>query len=130
MILAIRTDKPEAELYLYNAEHGLIDSYTWSAHRELSLTLLKNIEKLLKKNSLTLKDLRGLIAYRGPGSFTGLRIGLTVANTIAYTSTIPIVGANGEQWRAQGLKILSDNSSSQFVAPLYGSEAHVTAPRK
>ncbi len=45
MILALRTDKPEAELYLYD-DKACLDSLTWQAHRELSDTLLIKIDEL------------------------------------------------------------------------------------
>ncbi len=130
MILALRTDKPEAELYLYDATHQLCDSYSWQAHRELSTTLLEKIEALLQAYSLGQADIKGLIVYEGPGSFTGLRIGITVANTLAYAWKVPIVGSTGEQWQADGLPQLSNQQEGVIVMPHYGSEAHITEPRK
>jgi hypothetical protein len=52
MILAIRTDKPEAELYLLKEDGVIIDQYVWTAHRELSNTLLSKIEKYTFKRTL------------------------------------------------------------------------------
>ena len=49
-------------------------------------------EKLLKKNKLTLKNLTGIKVNPGPGSFTGLRVGVSVANTLGYLLKIPING--------------------------------------
>jgi tRNA threonylcarbamoyladenosine biosynthesis protein TsaB len=129
MILAIRTDKPEAELYLYDTDK-LIDSISWHAHRELSDTLLTKIDELLGANKITKSELSGAIVYQGPGSFTGLRIGITVANTLAYSLGIPITGAEGEQWANLALDSLKSQSTSQVVVPEYGSEAHITKPRK
>ncbi len=129
MILALRTDKPEAELYLYNKE-VLIDTITWHAHRELSDTLLLKIDELLDKNSTSKQELTGIIVYQGPGSFTGLRIGISVANTLCYSLNIPIVGEAEERWLQKGLKSIVDAKSSKVVIPEYGSEATITKPRK
>src|SRR5215204_6333461 len=98
MILAFRTDKPEAELYLYKDSHAKtpVDHLSWYAHRELSDTLLVKIDQLLARNTLEKADLSGIIIFQGPGSFTGLRIGMSVANAFAYSRNIPIVAAQGD----------------------------------
>jgi len=129
MILALRTDKPDAELYLYDDEKR-VDSITWLAHRQLSDTLLSQIETLLTKNKLSLPDLTGIIVYLGPGSFTGLRIGITVANTLAYSLNIPNAGAEGEDWIEPALAKLKTTADASTLMPEYGSEAHITLPRK
>jgi tRNA threonylcarbamoyladenosine biosynthesis protein TsaB len=129
MILALRTDKPEAELYLYEAENQL-QKITWQAHRELSDTLLTKIDELLGLEAKRLSDLTGIVVYQGPGSFTGLRIGISVANTLAYSLKIPISAATNEDWLAEALKNLPAQAKPQIIMPEYGSEAHITAPRK
>lgn len=48
------------------------------------------IESILKENNLTFKDIKNIVAINGPGSFTGLRIGLSAAKTLAYLLDIPI----------------------------------------
>ncbi|MCB0731607.1 MAG: tRNA (adenosine(37)-N6)-threonylcarbamoyltransferase complex dimerization subunit type 1 TsaB [Ignavibacteriae bacterium] len=53
--------------------------------------LIPMIEELLKSNNIEAKDLDCLSVSIGPGSFTGLRIGLTAAKGIAFASNIPIV---------------------------------------
>lgn len=131
MILAIRTDRPEAELYLLKDDSTILDQYVWSAHRELSDTLISNIENLLSKNSQELTDVSQVLVYQGPGSFTGLRIGVTVANTLGYVLDVPVAGGQGEDW----LVTIKEDSRSQkelnkFVIPIYGADANVTAPRK
>jgi len=129
MILALRTDKPEAELYIY--ENGSqIDSLKWQAHRELSDTLLIKIDEILTNNKITKSELLGIIIYQGPGSFTGLRIGITVANTLSYSLRIPIAAATGEGWINSALENLKTVSSLRVIIPEYGGEAHITKPRK
>ncbi len=68
--------------------------------------------------------------YEGPGSFTGLRIGITVANTLAYSLNIPIAGAEGESWLDDSLANLSGMTEPTVILPKYGSDAHITKPRK
>jgi tRNA threonylcarbamoyladenosine biosynthesis protein TsaB len=129
MILALKTDQPEAELYLLSGNET-IASYSWYAHRQLSNTILEKIEMLLKDNKQKLTSLRGIVVYQGPGSFTGLRIGVTTANTLAYSLKIPITGAVSQSWKKNGLQSLDATKEFQYVLPLYGSEPTITKPRK
>lgn len=55
-----------------------------------SMVLVPTIDKILKDNKKTTKDLSEIIIVNGPGSFTGVRLGITVAKTLAYTLNIPI----------------------------------------
>lgn len=54
--------------------------------------VLPLIEKLLKKYKLKLKDLTEIKVNSGPGSFTGLRVGVSIANTLGFLLKIPING--------------------------------------
>ncbi len=131
IILTIRTDKPEAEIGLFDGTKKLA-YYTWPAHRQLAETLHSRIEQLLSSQDLSLQN-RGLdavVCYRGPGSFTGLRIGLTVANTLAYGLDLPIVGSAGSKWIDDGIRRLQKGENEKVVLPEYGSEPHITKPKK
>jgi tRNA threonylcarbamoyladenosine biosynthesis protein TsaB len=128
-ILTLRTDKPEAELGLYNNNKQL--AYVkWQAHLELSKTIHKEIEKILNLLSISLKDLGGIVCYSGPGSFTGLRIGLSVANTLAYAQNIPIVAKTGQDWIKIGIKELQAGKNDKITLPKYDRPAATTPPRK
>lgn len=61
-----------------------------------SQALLPLIEKLLKKNNLGFKDLKGIDLETGPGSFTGLKVGASVANALGFTLRIPVNGKSME----------------------------------
>ncbi len=58
-------------------------------HAEIILPL---IESVLSKARLTVTDLAGIAVSIGPGSFTGLRIGLATVKGVAYDSGVPVVG--------------------------------------
>lgn len=130
MILAIRTDAPEARLVLLGIDDAILADTKWQADRRLAHELLGKLEELLASQQVTWQDLTGLIVYQGPGSFTGLRIGITVMNTIAYAQSIPIIGTGGEQWIEQGVQKLQHGQGEKIALPEYGSEAHITKPRK
>ena len=57
-----------------------------------SETLLPNVEQVLKLAGVKREDLAAIAVSMGPGSFTGLRIGLAAAKAIAYGLNIPLVG--------------------------------------
>ncbi len=129
MILTIRSDKPEAEIALLSGDKKL-DENIWSAHRELGNTIHTKIRELLGKNKLELRDLKGIVCYKGPGSFTGLRIGLTVANTMASELQIPIVGETGPDWQDKGVRQLIARKNEELVMPEYGRDPHITKQKK
>lgn len=129
MILTIRSDKPEAEIALLSGDKKL-DENIWSAHRELGNTIHVKIRELLEINKLTLADLTGIICYKGPGSFTGLRICLTVANTMASELKIPITGETGHDWQDKGVRQLNSGKNEELVMPEYGQDPHITKQKK
>ena len=129
LTLTIRTDKPEAEIGLF-ADDKQLAYTTWQAHRELSNTILKKIDKLFSVKGQTFSDLGGIVCFKGPGSFTGLRIGLTVGNVLAYSLHTPIVGAMGDDWQANGVQKLLAGVNEKILIPEYGAEANITEPRK
>src|SRR4051794_27131610 len=97
MILSIRTDKPEAEIGIFE-DNKRLEYIKWQADRHLSSTLNFKINEILNKSSKSLKNIDGLVIFKGPGSFTGLRIGFSVANALAYSLQRPIVASAGDDW--------------------------------
>ena len=128
-ILTIRTDKPESEIGLYENEKQL-KYESWQAHRQLAETIHEQIAKNLQFVSKDLNDVEGIVIYKGPGSFTGLRIGVSVANALAYSLKIPIVATTGEEWLKKGIARLLDGESDKNPLPDYGGGVYITAPRK
>lgn len=61
-----------------------------------SQVLLPMIDKILKKNNLIVSDLTSIEVNPGPGSFTGTRVGVSVANAIGFALDIPVNGKKGK----------------------------------
>ena len=57
-----------------------------------SQVVLPLIDQLLKKHGLDPKDLSAIEVNPGPGSFTGIRVGITIANTLGKILSIPVNG--------------------------------------
>lgn len=129
LILTLRTDNPEAEIGLFD-DHKKMSYQTWQAHRQLADTLHRKIEDLLKEQKKSWPDIKGIVIFKGPGSFTGLRIGLTVANTLAYALGIPVVGEMGKEWAQKGQKRLANGEQDLPVMPEYGAPVHITTQKK
>lgn len=129
ILITLRTDKPEAEIGVYN-DAARLNYETWQAHRELSTTLHGHLIELLRTQQKTLQDIEGIVCFQGPGSFTGLRIGLTVANTLADSLEIPIVGSMGEDWITAGITRITHGETDKLVIPEYGGDPHITVQKK
>jgi tRNA threonylcarbamoyladenosine biosynthesis protein TsaB len=129
MIIALHSATPDTELYLLQGD-TVVDQKLWHADRQLAKDLLKEIEVLLQHAGKTWDDIDGLVVYKGPGSFTGLRIGCMVFNTIAYSNTIPIIGSDGEDWLKDGTMMIIAGKDHRVVLPNYGAEPRITTPRK
>lgn len=129
IVLSIRTDKPEAEVGVFEDEKQL-EYTTWQAHKSLSVTLNAKIDEILNKSGKSLKDIQGIVLYKGPGSFTGLRIGFSVANALSYSLVVPIVSSASQNWIQNAIKKLQDGDNEKIALPEYGSPANATLPNK
>ena len=80
--------------------------------------LLPFVEEALKQGGCTVKDLDGVAVSVGPGSYTGLRIGVSTAKGIAYTAGIPVMAIGTLEGIARGAKASwtgSDDVQPQIV---------------
>ncbi len=91
MYLAIDTSTETASLALVQ-ESQLLAELTWSCQQNHSVELMPNIDRLLEQTGSSLKSLSGVIVARGPGSFNGLRVGVSTAKGLAFSLGVPLVG--------------------------------------
>ncbi|QLK86466.1 tRNA (adenosine(37)-N6)-threonylcarbamoyltransferase complex dimerization subunit type 1 TsaB [Staphylococcus sp. 17KM0847] len=75
-------------------EEQVIVSYSSMIKQNHSVQLMPHIQKLLETASITPQDLTDIVVAQGPGSYTGLRIGVTVAKTLAYTLKTHLYGVS------------------------------------
>jgi len=129
VILALHSATPDTELYLFDG-NKVVHQKLWHADRQLAKDLLKEIEALIIHAEKSWDDINGLVIFKGPGSFTGLRIGCMVLNTIAYANNIPVVGVAGDDWLKTGGAMLARGENHKTVIPDYGAEPRITTPRK
>ncbi len=91
-------------------------AYTWESGYELAEKLHQFIFDKLKENHKTWQDLEEITFFSGPGSFTGLRIGATVVNTLSDQLNIPLYDHHG--------------TKHKVIIPDYGRPANITPPKK
>jgi tRNA threonylcarbamoyladenosine biosynthesis protein TsaB len=81
-----------------------------------SSDILPKIQKVLANKNVTLSDLRAILVNIGPGSYTGIRIGVTVANTLAWSLNIPVYGYKENELR-ETLSRLESMTNDHFTHP-------------
>lgn len=91
MILHIDTKDQKATKVLLKKDGNIVESLS-EENKYGSQVLLPLINKILKKNKLGYKDIKGIEVETGPGSFTGLRVGVSVANAMGYSLGITVNG--------------------------------------
>ena len=91
MILAIDTATQYASLALYNSDTVFAED-NWFSGRKHTIELMPRVKRMLKLAELGVSDLTALAVAVGPGSFTGLRIGIAAAKGLALPHKLPVVG--------------------------------------
>ncbi len=111
MQLAIDTSTDTASLALVQDDEVLAE-LTWRCGQNHTTQLLPHLSHLLNRTELSLQSVSGVIVARGPGSYNGLRVGISTAKGLAFSLGIPIVGistleAEAYQHAETGLPICS-----------------------
>ncbi|MCM4158376.1 tRNA (adenosine(37)-N6)-threonylcarbamoyltransferase complex dimerization subunit type 1 TsaB [Antarcticibacterium flavum] len=75
------------------------------------------IEEILKENNLTFKDLDAIAISEGPGSYTGLRIGVSAAKGLCYSLELPLIAVPTLTSLASQVKV-DDETNNEFVIPM------------
>ncbi len=91
VILALDTSTRAVGLALFDGAQ-IINESTWLSHDHHTVELAPAVDQALHKSNLTAKDLGAVAVALGPGSFTGLRIGLALAKGLSIVRFIPIIG--------------------------------------
>ena len=103
LILAIETSTNTASIALWQtaekeksppAQEKIIGELTLNLCGNHSATLMPGIDQLLKETKLQIEQVQGIALALGPGSFTGLRIGVATVKGLAYALKVPVVGVS------------------------------------
>ncbi|MFQ6101060.1 MAG: tRNA (adenosine(37)-N6)-threonylcarbamoyltransferase complex dimerization subunit type 1 TsaB [Anaerolineae bacterium] len=91
MLVAIDTATAYASLALHDGFQVRVE-HTWESPRRHTVELLPRLAAALEQWGLGVEELSGVAVTRGPGSFTGLRVGMAVAKGLALARGLPLIG--------------------------------------
>lgn len=93
MLLAIDSATDWASIALYDGNRRCVThEESWLARRRHTVTLMSRVDAAMRDAGLMPGDLTGVVVAIGPGSYTGLRVGLSLAKGLAVALSIPLVG--------------------------------------
>ena len=101
MILLLDSSNTSLSVGLGN-NNQLIDFVSYECWQEQSEHMIPEIDSLLKKHDISRNDIESVVVSIGPGSYTGVRIALTIAKVMALALNIPI-------YPVSSLRVLKDN---------------------
>jgi len=109
-------------------DNQLIDKYVLESAREHSVYAVDKLKEVLEKNNLTPNDIDKIFIVNGPGSFTGIRIGVTIAKTYAYALNKEIIPVSSLKMAILGftnfdnyVSIIPDKRNHSFLG-IYNKE--------
>jgi tRNA threonylcarbamoyladenosine biosynthesis protein TsaB len=91
MLLAVDTSTAQMGLAIYDGSQ-VISEYAWRSNQRHTVELAPAIPELLRRCGLTMEDVHALGVALGPGSFTSLRVGLSLMKGLALSRHLPLVG--------------------------------------
>jgi tRNA threonylcarbamoyladenosine biosynthesis protein TsaB len=113
-ILAIDTSNYSLGVALLE-ENVVLGEYITNLKKNHSVRIMPAIQTLMKDCDRVPKDITKIVVAKGPGSYTGVRIGVTIAKTMAWSLKIPLVGVSSLEILAAGTGRYFDG----FVSPLF-----------
>lgn len=91
-VLALDTATDQAGIALFDGEH--LVELSWPGGRQQTTSVLPALERMATDHGLTMGDIGAVAVASGPGSFTGLRVGLSLAKGLAITGERALIGVN------------------------------------
>ena len=110
-ILGIDTSTMAANVAVLE-DDKLICEYTINTKKNHSQKLMPMIENMLKLSDLDIKEIDAIAICVGPGSFTGLRIGMATAKAMAHVNNIPLIGVNSLEILGANMDLCNRNICS------------------
>ena len=113
-------------------DHQLIDEISYEAWQKQSEFMVAEIDKLLKKHAVQRSEIAFVVVSKGPGSYTGIRIALTIAKTIVFALNIPLYLVSSLQVMKVGDKptiCLTNARSQRSYIGVYQGQKEILSDR-
>lgn len=111
-ILAIDTSNNTMSVAITDG-NVVLGEFTSNVKKNHSVRLMPAIDRLCQECNIRPKDIEKIVVASGPGSYTGVRIGVTVAKTLAYALQIPVTAVSSLEVLAANIK------EKKYVVPIF-----------
>lgn len=133
-IAAIDTSSDRAGVALFDGQTASV--IAWNAHRTHTVDTLAQLDHLLRLSGVDLREIDGIAVATGPGSFSALRVGLSIAKGLSFSLNLPIAGvpttdaiAAHMSWVERSVVAVMTAGRGRVVWSRYEAGAHVDGPR-
>lgn len=114
-------------------DNQIIDRISYQAWQRQSELMAVEVDAILKRNNISAKDIGEVVVTIGPGSYTGIRIALTIAKTLAFALDIKIYAVSSlisQKGRHQPtISVINARSNRSYVA-IYDADGQVLVEEK
>ncbi|MBI5621340.1 hypothetical protein HY933_00545 [Candidatus Falkowbacteria bacterium] len=134
MWLLIKTIDRQRLTFMLSDGQRVVRRMSRAVGQQQAEQLLLSLDKFLRDGGYALAGLRGVVVVSGAGSFTALRLGVILGNTLGYVLDIPVVAINaGEMVEAEFLSRIRPLSRQRHFAAVpikYSSTPHITQSKQ
>jgi len=122
VIVAFSTSSPLASVAIFSADGNLVADGEEMAPRAASGACLELLRRLLSELKLTMSDAELFVSDLGPGSFTGVKVGVTLAKTLAYSSGVLAAGVSSFDLIDAGVTVVVPSKRGEWFVREPGSD--------
>ncbi len=121
MFLSIDSSNGYSNLLTADENFNIVSESISNFHEKHSVLIFKQLDEIICKTGIKLTDLKAIAVILGPGSYTGIRVSLTIAKTLSYVLKTALVGLGSLSVCA--LRAVKENKGSKkIVAACYASK--------
>jgi len=128
MNLFIDTSGLETKVSLADNKANVSAEKKWPAGQNQSEELLIEIDKLFSQSGYHKDNLESISVVVGPGSYTGIRVGVATANALAYALNIPVLPYENDS-QNETRQTENNRNSVSYALPVYKNPPHITKPK-
>ncbi len=134
LLIVNTTPQDHLEIIIANKRDGFKVKKVLGRYNQAE-KLMPAIDKFFGAQKIKLEKFRGIGVVSGPGGFTAVRIGVAVANALAFASSLPVAAIKADEFKnndelvAKLWEKIRRTPSGKIVMPYYDREPNITKPR-